>query len=72
MRVFASTISNPWAVIGDFNSILSTDEKLGGTPHNLSKSLPFIECLHDCDLTDMGYTGQAFTWCNERKGKEII
>ncbi|XP_075092134.1 uncharacterized protein LOC142172421 [Nicotiana tabacum] len=72
MRVFDSTISNPWVVIGDFNNILSIDEKLGGTPHKLSKSLPFIECLQDCNLVDMGYTGQAFTWCNEIKERDIL
>jgi len=55
MRAFASTISNPWDVIGDFNSILNVEEKLGGNPHRLYKILPFMECLFDCDLVDMGY-----------------
>ncbi|XP_059288842.1 uncharacterized protein LOC132042262 [Lycium ferocissimum] len=72
MRAFASTISNPWMVCGDFNSILGPEEKLGGTAYKLSKSLNFIECLTDCGLVDMGYSGNAFTWCNERKMEDII
>ncbi|PHU00224.1 hypothetical protein BC332_30011 [Capsicum chinense] len=72
MRAFTTTISSPWAVIGDFNSILSAEEKLGGKPHKLSKSIPFMECLYDFSLTDIGYTGSSFTWCNERKEQSII
>ncbi|KAF3620937.1 hypothetical protein FXO38_32083, partial [Capsicum annuum] len=72
MRVFSTTINTPWAITGDFNSILSKEEKIGGKPYRLSKSIPFIECLHDCGLRDIGYTGNTFTWCNERKGQEII
>ncbi|XP_060195103.1 uncharacterized protein LOC132624322 [Lycium barbarum] len=59
MRVLASTFNNPWMVCGDFNSILGPEEKLG-------------ECLIDCGLVDMGYNGNAFTWCNERKMEDII
>lgn len=29
----ASTISDPWGAIGDFNVICSRDEKIGGRPH---------------------------------------
>ncbi|PHU30204.1 hypothetical protein BC332_02297 [Capsicum chinense] len=72
MRVFSTTINAPWAITGDFNSILSKEEKMGGKPYRLSKSIPFIECLHDCGLRDIGYTGNTFTWCNERKGQEIL
>ncbi|XP_059281247.1 uncharacterized protein LOC132034932 [Lycium ferocissimum] len=72
MRIVASTINAPWAVAGDFNSILDAEEKIGGNPHRLSKSIPFMECLSDCGLRDSGYTGHIFTWCNERKKKNVI
>lgn len=57
MRAFASPSNSPWAVCGDFNSILSAEEKLGGKAHRLSKSIPFMECLLDCGLNDIGYSG---------------
>ncbi|XP_060190835.1 uncharacterized protein LOC132620152 [Lycium barbarum] len=72
MRIFASTIDQPWSVSGDFNCILNEEEKYGGRPYSLNKSIPFIDCLNDCGLSDMGFTGNAFTWCNERKEQEII
>ncbi|XP_060170665.1 uncharacterized protein LOC132601601 [Lycium barbarum] len=72
MRIFASTIDHLWSVSGDFNCILNEEEKYGGRPYSLNKSIPFIDCLNDCGLSDMGFTGNAFTWCNERKEQEII
>ncbi|XP_060183362.1 uncharacterized protein LOC132613367 [Lycium barbarum] len=67
IRAFSSSM-----VCGDFNCILDPNEKIGGVPHKLSKSLEIIECLADCGLSDMGYNGSLYTWCNERKEKEII
>ncbi|XP_060202677.1 uncharacterized protein LOC132631093 [Lycium barbarum] len=72
LRALSSTIDHPWAVCGNFNSIITSEEKQGGKPHRLNKSIPFIECLQDCGLMDMGYVGCNFTWCNERSHDQII
>ncbi|XP_060185367.1 uncharacterized protein LOC132614835 [Lycium barbarum] len=34
-------IQGPWCISGDFNVILDPDEKLGGRPHRMYKSLDF-------------------------------
>lgn len=39
-------------------------EKKGGRPHSMSKSMPFLQCIMDCELTDIGYSGCPYTWCN--------
>ena len=57
----------PWCIIGDFNVIASSNEKLGGREYNITKSLEFINIIETCGLVDMGYNGQKFTWCNHRK-----
>ncbi|XP_060202945.1 uncharacterized protein LOC132631385 [Lycium barbarum] len=72
MRVIASTINEPWAICGDFNSILSTDEKMGGRPHSLKKKLAIHGMFASCGLKDNGFSGNIFTWSNERKGEEMI
>lgn len=54
----------PWLVSGDFNCIIGPAEKKGGTPHRMSQSMSFIECIMYCELVDAGYTGSSFTWCN--------
>ena len=30
----------------------------------------FRECLTDCGLTNLGFVGQRFTWCNIRIGEQ--
>ncbi|WMV32724.1 hypothetical protein MTR67_026109 [Solanum verrucosum] len=61
----ATTKTNsPWCTVGDFNVITSTDEKLGGVPYNMRKSLEFIAVIEACGLMDLGFSGQKFTWSN--------
>ena len=67
-----SDVNKPWCIIGDFNVISSTDEKLGGRDYNINKSFDFINIIESCGLIDLGYSGQPFTWCNHRKGDARI
>ena len=32
----------------------------------------FRECLTDCGLTNLGFVGQRFTWCNIRIGEQVL
>ncbi|XP_074327915.1 uncharacterized protein LOC141665830 [Apium graveolens] len=52
----------PWCVIGDFNDMLFVDEKRGGRLHPRSLLAGFGETVASCDLTDLGYKGENFTW----------
>jgi hypothetical protein len=56
----------PWAIIGDFNEILYSHEKEGGNqrPQNIMQA--FRDVLSDCDLEDLGFCGDEFTW---RRGR---
>ncbi|OIT36491.1 hypothetical protein A4A49_60450, partial [Nicotiana attenuata] len=47
----------PLCIGGDFNSILDIDEKLGGRPYRISKSIDFSYCMNNCELVDAGYVG---------------
>ncbi|KAK3221878.1 hypothetical protein Dsin_008903 [Dipteronia sinensis] len=57
---------------GDFNEILSEDEKLGGAQKPRGQLESFQDALDDCGLQDLGYTGPPFTWCNKRNGEEMV
>ncbi|XP_070056630.1 uncharacterized protein [Nicotiana tomentosiformis] len=46
------------------------EEKKGGKPFNLRKNLPFISCIDDCMLMDVGFNGNNFTQCNNNKKKK--
>lgn len=52
----------PWLVLGDFNEILSNDEKEGGNQRPLRYIQAFQQALNDCSLDDLGYVGDKFTW----------
>ncbi|XP_015161044.1 uncharacterized protein [Solanum tuberosum] len=61
-----ATTNSPWCAVGDYNVITSIDEKLGGVPYNMEKSLEFIAVIEACGLMDLGFSGQKFTWSNNR------
>ncbi|KAG5580314.1 hypothetical protein H5410_050941 [Solanum commersonii] len=64
---FADNINTtPWCTVGDFNVITDIDEKLGGIPYNMRKSLEFIRVIEACGLMDLGFNGPKFTWSNQR------
>jgi hypothetical protein len=56
----------PWLVIGDFNEILSNSEKEGGNLRPQRCMQQFRDALTHCNLTDLGFLGDAFTW---RRGR---
>ncbi|KAL9429596.1 hypothetical protein AB3S75_031413 [Citrus x aurantiifolia] len=53
-----SGLSNlSWLCFGDFNKILSPNEKCGGKDRNLSMMASFKEAAQACNLVDLGCTG---------------
>ncbi|OIT28645.1 hypothetical protein A4A49_18367 [Nicotiana attenuata] len=66
LRECNSNIEGMWCISGDFNVIVSPEEKKGGNPHKLEKSWDFIDCMDDCGMVDSGFIGPRFTWCNNR------
>jgi hypothetical protein len=50
--------------IGDFNEILHSWEKEGGAPKPQAQMDKFKNALEICELDDLGYVGDTFTWRN--------
>lgn len=63
----ASRTSDGWLVAGDFNEIISADEKRGA-PFNPSRNMLLAEVLQDCHLVDIGNLGPCFAWRAPRVG----
>lgn len=63
---------NKWLVGGDFNEVMFQDEKWGGKRKAKNLLLDFCSMVNDCELTDRGYMGPKYTWCNNRKGEACI
>lgn len=62
LRHLKNCSSLPWLAVGDFNEILFHFEKEGGRARSQKQMQDFHDALHDCDLVDMGYSGDMFTW----------
>ena len=62
---FAAIINLPWVLLGDFNDMISKDEKMGGLPLNKTRIAVFRNYLDKCGLMDLGCQGPRFTWTNK-------
>ena len=62
----------PWICVGDYNEALVQKEQIGGKPRCIKQMDEFRDCLEDCGLADMGFSGYPFTWDNKRDGSENI
>ncbi|XP_071933582.1 uncharacterized protein [Coffea arabica] len=57
----------PWIVLGDFNTVLKMDEKIGGLMVN-PRDRSFGNCLFDCGLDNLKWRGLKYTWTNKQDG----
>ena len=62
----------PWIIAGDFNEPLVQEDKFGGRGVSVSRSLAFKDCLDNCSMVDMGFSGPRFTWTNKRDVSNLI
>ena len=52
----------PLIMFGDFDEILTHQEKEGGNRRPERDMEAFRECIDACGLRDLGYRGSIFTW----------
>jgi exonuclease III len=70
MRVLNAQTKRPWLMCGDFNEILLQCEKEGGEARPQASMDKFKQALEDCELADLGFIGDAFTWRNNSHRSE--
>lgn len=62
----SNSLDSPWLVVGDFNQITDSHEKLGGKQPSLKSCSSFISNINKCSLNDFGFHGSKYTWSNKR------
>jgi exonuclease III len=72
IRYLCSQDDLPWVCFGDFNEILKQEEQLGMNSRSESQMVKFRDCLTDCRLADLGFSGYPFTWDNRREGSANV
>lgn len=66
LRHLAAPSTLPWCVIGDFNDLLSHNEKRGGRKQPQTLIDGFSDTVVDCGLYDLGFVGAKYTWERSR------
>ncbi|XP_021750450.1 uncharacterized protein LOC110716125 [Chenopodium quinoa] len=69
MKSLRDTIHTPIIFFGDFNEILSEDEKYGGAIRSERDIDLFRDAVEVCALNDLGYRGNKFTW---QRGTDLL
>jgi hypothetical protein len=62
MRNLNGNNNLPWLIMGDFNEISFSHEKEGGNPRPQVYMQAFRDAMNDCELEDIGFVGNHFTW----------
>ncbi|KAK4706969.1 hypothetical protein R3W88_033479 [Solanum pinnatisectum] len=68
----AERIKVPWVIGGDFNVIKNGSEKLGGLHVIQQEVVDFVQCINNCALTEIQFSGSVYTWWNGRIEEECI
>jgi len=71
LRCLADLNPSPWFVCGDFNEIISLSEKSSVSRRSQKQMSLFQSALRDCNLWDLGFKGQKYTWSNGRDGRDL-
>ncbi|XP_074304625.1 uncharacterized protein LOC141639376 [Silene latifolia] len=65
LKGIAGECNDPWLWLGDFNTVLSLVERLGGNTSDAEME-HFQDCVSICEMEDIPATGALFTWSNKQ------
>ncbi|XP_070052661.1 uncharacterized protein [Nicotiana tomentosiformis] len=63
--IHSRTCRKPWLVLGDFNSILSAEDRIGGNKVTWADVVDFNNCVMECDLLELPAQGNRYTWSDK-------
>ncbi|XP_074305864.1 uncharacterized protein LOC141641086 [Silene latifolia] len=65
LKKFSEECNAPWLWLGDFNTVLSPVERLGGSTSDAEME-HFQDCVSICCMEDIAATVALFTWSNKQ------
>ncbi|XP_074277647.1 uncharacterized protein LOC141601278 [Silene latifolia] len=72
LRKYYGTTKEAWVVCGDFNTILDTNERIGGSSVTLAEMTPFLQVVQDCELYEISACGSYYIWNNKHEEGDKI
>src|SRR5262249_31693328 len=64
--------SRPWVALGDFNAILSSSNRCGGSTSWYGHMDDFGSCVQAFELMQVPYTGMRYSWHNGQLRRDAI
>ncbi|KAL6190619.1 hypothetical protein ACLB2K_037013 [Fragaria x ananassa] len=61
-----------WVLMGDFNNVASSEEKIGGRDPNTVYMHNFVSFLNNINVTSLPAEGLPFTWSNKHQDQTTI
>lgn len=65
-RIGTNRRGHPWFILGDFNELLSNNEKKGRRRRPEASFMDFRRMVRSCDFTDLKFSGNRFLWAGQR------
>lgn len=53
-------------MFGNFNMVIADKEKMGGNSIDYNLADSFSNTINGCNLVDLGFKGNIFTWANNQ------
>ena len=65
LQNIAHSTHGAWCILGDFNTLLSTDDRIGGNEVTEQDIRELSNFMETCDVQEMTGSGAHFTWTNK-------
>ncbi|XP_019235172.1 PREDICTED: uncharacterized protein LOC109215545 [Nicotiana attenuata] len=72
LRDISARTNDPWLIIGDFNSVLSVEDRINWAPVHQNEVVNFKQCLSDIGVGLINKKRMQFSWSNKRGAEERI
>ncbi|XP_055814273.1 uncharacterized protein LOC129883684 [Solanum dulcamara] len=68
----AQGITLPWLIAGDFNALLSPQDRQAGSTVSLSEVKEFVECVQNIGVAELPWRGSYYSWSNKQHESDRI
>ncbi|XP_056683679.1 uncharacterized protein [Spinacia oleracea] len=68
----SAVLTKPWLIMGDFNSVLFSGDRVNGNPVQIAETKDFEECIQAAGITELKSCGNMFSWSNKGQGDQRI